>query len=86
MLKVNKSISLNATSEIDGVQVAYMNATISNECGSANINKGINNQALYNANRSEVRKDMAEFEDEVYKVEDEMVKENTELVKRKGGK
>ncbi len=83
MLRMSRNISLNATSEIDGVQVAYMSATISDEGGSGNINKGISNQALYNANRVEVRKDMAAFEDEVYKIEDEIAKENQELGRRK---
>ena len=79
MLRMSRNISLNATSEIDGVQVAYMSATISDEGGSGNINKGISNQALYIANRAEVRRDMADFEDEVYKIEDEIAKENQEL-------
>lgn len=83
MLRMSRNISLNATSEIDGVQVAYMSATISDEGGSGNINKGISNQALYNANRAEVRRDMADFEDEVYKIEDEIAKENQELDRRK---
>ena len=82
MLNTNKSITLNATSEIDGAQVAYMSATINNENGSANINKSITNQALYNANRSEVRKDMAAFEDEVYKIEDEMLSSNVEVLRK----
>lgn len=83
MLNINKSITLNATSDIEGAQAAYMSATISNESGSANINKGITNQALYNANRSEVRKDMSAFEDEVYRIEDEIAKEKQELDTRK---
>ena len=83
MLKMSRNINLNATSEIDGVQVAYMNATISDEGGSGNISKGINNQALYNANRAEVRRDMAAFEDEVYRIEDEIAKEKQELDIRK---
>ena len=83
MLKMSRNINLNDTSEIDGVQVAYMNATISDEGGSGNISKGINNQALYNANRAEVRRDMAAFEDEVYRIEDEIAKEKQELDIRK---
>lgn len=79
MLNINKSITLNATSDIDGAQVAYMSATISSESGSANISKSITNQALYNANKSEVRKDMAAFEEEVHKIEDEMLNSNNEV-------
>lgn len=75
MLKVNKSINLNGYSEINGVQVAYMSATISTD-GNVNANKNatILNQDLYNKNKIEVRKDMQEFENEVYKIEDEMIK------------
>lgn len=79
MLNINKSITLNATSDIEGAQVAYMSATISSESGSANISKSITNQALYNANKSEVRKDMAAFEEEVHKIEDEMLNSNNEV-------
>ena len=79
MLNINKSTTLNATSDIDGAQVAYMSATISSENGSANISKSITNQTLYNANKSEVRKDMSDFEEEVYKIEDEMLNSNNEV-------
>lgn len=73
MLKLNKTINLNGTSEIDGQIVVYMNASISTDGNSsASINKNIANQDLYNANKSAVRADMADFEDEVYKVEDEL--------------
>lgn len=75
MLEINKNISLTGTSVIDGVQVAYMNATISSDGGSgANVNKTITNQEAYNANKVQVRADIAAFEQEVYKVEDELTK------------
>ncbi len=38
----------------------------------ANINKSIANQELYNSNKTSVRADMKQFEDEVYKLEDEI--------------
>ena len=72
MLKINTTINLNGTSEINGQVVAYMSASISTDGQSANINKGITNQDLYNANKASVRADFAEFENEVYKVEDSM--------------
>ena len=87
MLKVNKNITLNGASEIDGVQVAYMSATISTDGGSnGNINKSIANKELYNANKEQVRADMAEFEDVVYKVEDELLNSSIEELSRKVGK
>lgn len=80
MLKINKNINLNGTSEINGVQVAYMPATISTDGGNnGNINKSITNKELYNENKVAVRADMSEFEDEVYKVEDELLNSNKEV-------
>lgn len=75
MVNINKNITLNGTSEINGVPVVYMSATIETDGNSANINKNIQNQDLYNSNKVEVRKDMSAFEEEVYRVEDELVKE-----------
>lgn len=71
MLEINKNINLNGVSKINGVQVAYMSATISNDGGSgANVNK------------AQVRKDILEFEQEVYKVEDELLaSKNIEITK-----
>lgn len=75
MLKTNKNITLNGTSEINGVQVVYMSASISTDGNNANINKNIINQELYSTNKVEVRKDMEDFEAVVYAVEDELVKD-----------
>lgn len=73
MLNINKNITLNGVSVIDGVQVAYMSATISSDGGAgANVNKTITNQEVYNANKATVRADIAEFETKVYEVEDEL--------------
>lgn len=75
MLNINKNITLSGTSVIDGVQVAYMSASISTDGGNgANVNKTITNQEVYNANKVQVRADIAEFENKVYEVEDELSK------------
>ena len=75
MLETKNNITLNGRSKIDGVQVAYMSATISSDGGAgANVNKTITNQELYNANKVRVRADIAEFENKVYEVEDELSK------------
>ena len=71
MLKINKNINVNGTSEIEGSVVVHMNATVGTEGGNANINKAILNKELYDANKVEVRKDMSDFELAVYEVEDE---------------
>lgn len=88
MLEVNKNITLTGISKIEGVQVAYMSATISSDGGAgANINKSITNQEVYNANKVKVREDIAGFEEEVYKLEDELLKANSveALTKAKKG-
>ena len=75
MLEVKQNITLNGVSKIDGVQVVYMTATISSDGGSgANVNETITNQELYNANKAQVRADIAEFKNKVYEVEDELTK------------
>lgn len=75
MLNVSKNITLSGTSVIEGVQVAYMSASISTDGGNgANVNKTITNQEVYNSNKVAVRADIAEFENKVYEIEDELSK------------
>lgn len=74
MLKTNKSISLVGQSTIEGQQVVYMSATISTDgSNSGNVNRCIQNQELYNANKVEVRADMDEFDKIVYETEDSIL-------------
>lgn len=74
MLKTNKNITLIGYSEINGIQVAYMNASISTDGNTnANVTKNILNQELYSQNKTTVRTDMDAFEAEVYKIEDEVL-------------
>lgn len=73
MLKINKTINLSATSEIDEQVVVYMNASISTDgTTNANINKNITNNELYTKHKVDVREDMKQFETEVYAVEDSL--------------
>lgn len=82
MLKVTKSMTLNGESRINDQVVAYMNATLStNENGSNHVNTNIINRELYNANKAQVRQDIADFDDMVYAVEDELVGGQTDEVK-----
>lgn len=82
MLEVTKNITLNGVSKIDGQAVAYMSANISTDrAGSSNVNKSISNKDLYDVNKTQVRKDMTEFEEKVYQLEDELVGGNTNEVK-----
>lgn len=73
MLRTNKSVSVTGQSyiETDGEDghtekvVAYMNASIP-ENGDININKSIQDKALFSANKKDVLKDFSEFENYVY--------------------
>ena len=49
--------------------VVYMSASI-DEAGGVNINKNMQDKALYAANKTAVRADMLEFETKVYEIED----------------
>ena len=40
----------------------------------ANVNETITNQEVYNANKAQVRADIAEFKNKVYEMEDELTK------------
>ena len=74
MLEVVKNMTLNGVSKIDGQPVAYMNASLSIDGnGSNNINTNIVNRELYNANKEQVRQDIADFDEMVYAQEDELV-------------
>ena len=81
MLNVSKNITLSGTSVIEGVQVAYMSASISTDGGNgANVNKTITNQEVYNANKVQVRAEIEEFEQQVYKIEDELTAKTLEEI------
>lgn len=73
MLEIVKSMTLNGVSKIKGQPVAYLNATISTDGnGSSNVNQSIANKELYEANKTQVRKDMDQFKDMFYQLEDEL--------------
>lgn len=65
MLSTAKTISINGTStvEVDGVKktAAYFNAQIQSD-GKYNINKSIQDDALYKAYKDVVKTDYDEFE------------------------
>ena len=68
MLKTTRSITINGTStvEVNGVEKVVANFTANiKEDQNITINQFIQNQALYIANRTQVRKDRNDFEDYV---------------------
>ena len=72
-LKTQQTVTITGTSEIDGQQVAYLSAQIPQEAGSSTISRSVTNQALYDANRKQVRADEAEFQAKVYDIEDSLM-------------
>lgn len=69
MVKLNKQTSVTGVSvlEVDGKeeQVAYMSATISVN-DAPNTSKVIQNVELFNANKDEILKDFAAFDEYIY--------------------
>ena len=65
MLSKTKTISINGTSSVDveGVKtpIVYYNAQIQTD-GRFNVNKSIQNEELYKANKDEMNTDRDEFE------------------------
>lgn len=74
-LKTQQTVTLTGTSEINGTQIAYFNASIPQGLGNSTISRSVTNQDLYDANRTEVRSDEAEFQGKVYAIEDNMLAE-----------
>ena len=72
-LTTQQTVTLTGTSDINGVQIAYFNASIPQGVGNSTISRNITNQDLYDANRTEVRADEAEFQSKVYDIEDNLL-------------
>jgi len=76
MLKSTKQINLNGTSEINGQVVVSLNSMIPSDTGVGNISQYVQNAELYEANKTQVRSDVAAFTDLVYAIEDELAAES----------
>ena len=86
-LKTNKSTTLTGYSTVNGIQVLYLSANITKDnVGNTYINQSILNQAEYNSNRVECRKDIADFQSEVYAIEDEFIAEQESNTEETEGK
>lgn len=73
MLKTTKQTTISGQSIINEKAIAYFSASINKESGSTSINSNVNDQKLYDANKVEVRKDLADFTNAVYAEEDRLV-------------
>lgn len=73
MLKTTISKTINGTASVknadEEIPVVYMSASIS-EDGNTNINKNVVNKDIYEANKADIRNDMAAFDTLVYEQED----------------
>lgn len=75
MLKTTKQITLTGNAVINEQNVMQLTATIPSDTGVGSINQYVQNAALYEANKTQIRRDIAEFTALVYEVEDEMAAE-----------
>lgn len=78
-MALRKRNSINANGEsvitVDDKEVVVATMTASISDNGTNIAKYIQDETVYKANKSEVRADIAEFQDYVYELEDERVVE-----------
>lgn len=76
-LKNNKIVNLTAESLVGDVVVARFSASANSD---TDVNTAYSEQildtAVYNKNKTEVRKDIADFRQLIYKLEDELESEN----------
>lgn len=89
-MNVRKSVTLNAdimdNSENRRASIVSLSASISTDSVS-NLSQSIIDREKYVENRTEIRKSISEFQQEVWKAEDEMVEsEKEESVKVEGAK
>ena len=75
-LETRKQITLTGNSMINGQSVMNLTATIPSDTGIGNINQYVQNAELYDANKSQVRSDVADFTAKVYEIEDEIAVES----------
>lgn len=73
-LEIIKTTKLVGNIKIDDTVVKSITADI-NEKGISTISEWINDVELYAANRREIRKQEAEFQNKIYEVEDAIIQE-----------
>ncbi|MBW3350608.1 hypothetical protein [Limosilactobacillus reuteri] len=71
-LQKTKSISLEGKSVINGTVVVRMTASLSTTGSTDSVNQYVQNVDLYNANKKDVRKDIAAFQEYVYEQQDDI--------------
>ena len=74
----NRTTNLSGESKINGTTVVSMSATLSTAGDSDYVNQQVHAPELYVANKREIRKDIAEFQDYVYEQQDAIAAEVAE--------
>lgn len=69
-LKIEQGITITGISTVNGENVASYYAAVPTNGGNSYYNRNVTNQALYDTNRREMRKDEGEFQAKVYEIED----------------
>lgn len=79
MLKITRNNNLNGQIEIDGEVIVQLNASVTidkedpNAYSSSGVSRTILNTEVYKENMTEIRKEIAKFENEVYLMEDDLL-------------
>lgn len=81
MLEKQKEITLTGQAMVDGQVAVRLTAKVSTDPAQNYINQSVQDLALYNKNRIQVRKDMSEFQDYVFEHEDRIATEISEDTK-----
>lgn len=81
MLEKQKEITLTGQAMVDGQVAVRLTAKVSTDPAQNYINQSVQDLALYNKNRVQVRKDMNEFQDYVFEHEDRIATEISEDTK-----
>lgn len=69
----SKNIFIQATSVVDGTDVIVFSTTISSSGDPEPIYRSIINQEAYTSKQSEVREDLAKFQNEAYGLQDSLI-------------
>ena len=85
MLEKQKEITLTGQAMVDGQVAVRLTAKVSTDPTQNYINQSVQDLALYNKNRTQVRKDMNEFQDYVFEHEDRVAAEIAEEAKSTSG-
>lgn len=66
------SISLEATSTVNGVDVLTLSTQVTDSASYSNVQQIVKNQQAYDQNKAAVRKDIQEFSDAIFDAQDEL--------------